>query len=170
MRMCRPEVNIGPWDDEFRGIKEASQALNWTERHPTAYWKGNPDVVSYLRIKLLHCNDSRAWGAQIVRQVKFSKHNIPLSPHHSYLSGYDVCYQWVGCLNIIVICFVWQNWAEEARSGFEQSKLSRQCHHRWVTVHHHHHHWNGNNLISICPYLFRGIFGLLPFLLPPPCT
>ncbi|XXG75397.1 hypothetical protein AAC387_Pa07g3911 [Persea americana] len=85
------EVNIGPWDEEFRSIKEGSQALDWTEKHPTAHWKGNPDVDSPVRTELLHCNDSRSWGAEIMRQ----------------------------------------NWAEEAKFGFEQSKLSRQCDHRY---------------------------------------
>lgn len=71
---CRPEVNIEPWDKEFRSIKEGSQALDWTEKHPTAHWKGNPDVDSPVRTELLHCNESRSWGAEIMRQVKFSKH------------------------------------------------------------------------------------------------
>lgn len=86
-----PEVNIGPWDEEFRSIKVGSQALKWTKKHPVAYWKGNPDVMSPVRAELLKCNDSRTWGAQIMRQ----------------------------------------NWGEEARTGFDQSKLSKQCNHRY---------------------------------------
>lgn len=86
-----PEVNIGPWNDEFRAIKRGSQSLSWRKKWPFAYWKGNPDVDSPIRTKLLECNDSRNWGAQIMRQ----------------------------------------DWVEEARGGFEKSKLSNQCKHRY---------------------------------------
>ncbi|OUZ99094.1 Lipopolysaccharide-modifying protein [Macleaya cordata] len=86
-----PEVNIENWDDEFRSIKQGSQATPWTKKWPRAYWKGNPDVDSPVREELMRCNHSRFWGAQIMRQ----------------------------------------NWLEEARGGFEQSKLSNQCKHRY---------------------------------------
>ncbi|KAI3833701.1 hypothetical protein MKX03_004036 [Papaver bracteatum] len=86
-----PEVNIEPWDDEFRSIKQGSQAKEWIKRWPRAYWKGNPDVLSPVRTELMRCNHSRFWGAQIMRQ----------------------------------------NWLEEAKGGYEQSKLSNQCKHRY---------------------------------------
>ncbi|RZC75084.1 hypothetical protein C5167_050572 [Papaver somniferum] len=35
-----PEVNIGPWDGEFRSTKQGSQAKEWIKRWPRAYWKG----------------------------------------------------------------------------------------------------------------------------------
>ncbi|XP_077222957.1 O-glucosyltransferase rumi-like protein (DUF821) [Tasmannia lanceolata] len=86
-----PEVNIGPWDEEFKSIKLGSQSHYWTMKRPTAYWKGNPDVNSPVREKLLSCNDSRTWGAEIMRQ----------------------------------------NWVEEAKAGYEQSKLANQCNYRY---------------------------------------
>lgn len=69
MILSRPEVNIGPWDEEFADIKRGAMAQNWSSKLPIAYWKGNPDVDSSVRTELLKCNDSRAWGAQIMRQV-----------------------------------------------------------------------------------------------------
>jgi hypothetical protein len=66
---CRPEINIKPWAEEFRSIKLGAQAVKWKRKTKTAYWKGNPDVDSPIRMALLSCNDSKKWGAQIIRQV-----------------------------------------------------------------------------------------------------
>ncbi|PIA59411.1 hypothetical protein AQUCO_00400351v1 [Aquilegia coerulea] len=85
------ETNIQPWDDEFRDIKQGSQAVSWEKRLPRAYWKGNVDVLSPVRTELQRCNHSRKWGAQIMRQ----------------------------------------NWFEEAKAGYEQSKLANQCKYRY---------------------------------------
>ncbi|CAN1167010.1 O-glucosyltransferase rumi [Linum perenne] len=62
------EINIGPWSEEFPDIKRGSRAERWRSKQPRAFWKGNPDVVSPIRMELLQCNDSRKWGAQIMRQ------------------------------------------------------------------------------------------------------
>ncbi|KAL0419264.1 UNVERIFIED_CONTAM: hypothetical protein Sradi_1339900 [Sesamum radiatum] len=62
------EINIRPWDEEFRSIKKGSKRRNWSKKHPFAYWKGNPDVVSPIRLELLQCNDTQLWAAQILRQ------------------------------------------------------------------------------------------------------
>ncbi|CBI15952.3 hypothetical protein VitviT2T_008325 [Vitis vinifera] len=86
-----PEIDIGPWDEEFIGIKQGSQVLNWTQKLSYAYWKGNPDVQSPVRVDLLQCNNSDIIGAQIMRQ----------------------------------------DWVEEAKNGFKESKLSNQCNHRY---------------------------------------
>ncbi|GFP97341.1 o-glucosyltransferase rumi homolog [Phtheirospermum japonicum] len=85
------EINIGPWDEEFKSIKEGSKHRSWDKKWPIAYWKGNPDVLSPIRTELLQCNDTKTWNAQIMRQ----------------------------------------DWEAEARGGFEESKLSRQCDHRY---------------------------------------
>ncbi|XP_040992070.1 protein O-glucosyltransferase 1-like [Juglans microcarpa x Juglans regia] len=86
-----PETNLRAWDEEFRDIKRGSQRISWSKKWPRAYWKGNPDVQSPVRIELLKCNHSRMWEAQIMRQ----------------------------------------DWAEEARIGYEQSKLSNQCNYQY---------------------------------------
>ncbi|KAJ0021115.1 hypothetical protein Pint_32547 [Pistacia integerrima] len=86
-----PETNLRPWSEEFPDIKVGSHAKNWSQKFPLAYWKGNPDVASPLRVELLKCNDTERWGAQIMRQ----------------------------------------NWTEEAKDGFEKSKLSNQCKNRY---------------------------------------
>lgn len=65
----RPEINIRPWHEEFPDIKQGSQTVSWKKKEPRAYWRGNPDVSSPIRAKLLTCNHSRMWGAQIMRQV-----------------------------------------------------------------------------------------------------
>ena len=65
---CRPETNIKPWNREFKSIKMGARATRWADRVPTAYWKGNPDVASPLRVALLGCNDTAAWRAEIMRQ------------------------------------------------------------------------------------------------------
>ncbi|GAB4858876.1 hypothetical protein Ancab_010353 [Ancistrocladus abbreviatus] len=86
-----PEVNLGPWGEEFREIRRGSQSRSWTNKWPYTYWKGNPYVASPLRTELLWCDDTRQWRTQIFRQ----------------------------------------DWNEEARVGYKQSKLSSQCNHRY---------------------------------------
>uniref|UniRef100_A0ACD5ZN66 Uncharacterized protein n=1 Tax=Avena sativa TaxID=4498 RepID=A0ACD5ZN66_AVESA len=86
-----PETHIEPWSREFKSIRQGAKKVRWPERVPTAYWKGNPDVASPLRLALLACNDTNLWRAEIMRQ----------------------------------------NWDEEARSGYQNSKLSSQCTHRY---------------------------------------
>lgn len=61
---------------EFRDIKQGSQHISWSKKSPQAYWKGNPDVQSPVRIELLKCNHSRMWGAQIMRQVKLKQMEV----------------------------------------------------------------------------------------------
>lgn len=68
--LCRPEVNLRSWREEFEDIKKGSKNLSWFNKFPRAYWKGNPDVDSPAREELLKCNHSRMWGAQIMRQVQ----------------------------------------------------------------------------------------------------
>ncbi|XP_047042612.1 O-glucosyltransferase rumi-like [Lolium rigidum] len=86
-----PETHIEPWSREFKSIRQGAKKVRWPDRVPTAYWKGNPDVASPLRLALLACNDTNLWRAEIMRQ----------------------------------------NWDEEARSGYQNSKLSSQCTHRY---------------------------------------
>ncbi|KQK07501.1 O-glucosyltransferase rumi homolog [Brachypodium distachyon] len=63
-----PETHINPWAKEFRAIKQGSRRVKWGDRVPLAFWKGNPDVASPLRLALLACNDTNLWHAQIMRQ------------------------------------------------------------------------------------------------------
>ncbi|GER35481.1 hypothetical protein STAS_11745, partial [Striga asiatica] len=85
------EINIGPWEEEFKKIKEGSRRRRWVSKRPFAYWKGNPDVLSPVRTQLLECNDTQKWNAQIMRQ----------------------------------------DWGAAARGGFQDSKLAKQCAHRY---------------------------------------
>ena len=60
-----------PWTEEAKNIYIGSKEMKWQDRRPTAYWKGNPDVGSDVRVELLKCNvfDQHNWGAEIFRQV-----------------------------------------------------------------------------------------------------
>ncbi|TVU15069.1 hypothetical protein EJB05_38571 [Eragrostis curvula] len=64
-----PELNIKPWEALRREIKEGNARVNWTDRAPYAYWKGNPAVGAERR-DLLRCNVSakRDWNARIYAQ------------------------------------------------------------------------------------------------------
>ncbi|XP_059664441.1 uncharacterized protein LOC132310266 [Cornus florida] len=86
-----PEINIEPWEEEFRSIKKGSRGRSWKRKWPVAYWKGNANVGSPVRTELMRCNHTRQWRAQIFLQ----------------------------------------NWVEEAKGGYEQSKLSKQCDYRF---------------------------------------
>lgn len=61
---------------------------SWDNKQPRAYWKGNPDVVSPIRLELMKCNHSRFWGAQIMRQVRFTYRPFQVTPN---ASDADVC-------------------------------------------------------------------------------
>ena len=71
MNICRPQIDIPPWTEEAKNIYIGSKDMKWQDRRPTAYWKGNPDVGSDVRVELLKCNvsDQHNWGAEIFRQV-----------------------------------------------------------------------------------------------------
>ncbi|ONK72149.1 uncharacterized protein A4U43_C04F16300 [Asparagus officinalis] len=62
-----PEINIKSWEEEFKSIKLGSQSMTWKQKEATAYWKGNP-YTAPIRGTLLTCNDTKMWGAQIMRQ------------------------------------------------------------------------------------------------------
>lgn len=104
------EVNLGPWEEEFESIKKGSELIKWEKKLPYAYWKGNPYVNSPTREKLLICNDTNKWGAQILRQnwgleisngFKYSK----LSDQCNYrYKIYAEGYAWSVSLKYILSC------------------------------------------------------------------
>ncbi|XP_058099665.1 uncharacterized protein LOC131244012 [Magnolia sinica] len=105
-----PEVNIAPWDEEFRSIKLGSQELNWKKKSRTAYWKGNPDVQSPIRTKLLSCNNSKTWGAQIMRQdwakearAGFKQSKLANQCNYRY-KIYAEGYAWSVSIKYIIAC------------------------------------------------------------------
>ncbi|XP_027090156.1 protein O-glucosyltransferase 1 [Coffea eugenioides] len=104
------EINIQPWEEEFRSIKEGSQAHSWRKKSPIAYWKGNPDVASPLRMALLQCNDTEMWRAQIMRQDwgeaargGFKQSKLSDQCNHQY-KIYTEGYAWSVSLKYILAC------------------------------------------------------------------
>lgn len=65
-----PQIDLSPWTEEVTSIYKSSKSLKWEDRKPNAYWKGNPDVGSKVRVDLLKCNKTKNsdWGAEIYRQ------------------------------------------------------------------------------------------------------
>ncbi|KAK3035455.1 hypothetical protein RJ639_032880 [Escallonia herrerae] len=105
-----PEINIGPWNEEFQSIKQGLQARSWPKKWPLAYWKGNPNVVSPIRVELLQCNHSRQWRAQILRQdwdaeAKGGFEQSKLSSQCNYrYKIYAEGYAWSVSLKYILAC------------------------------------------------------------------
>ncbi|KAD0358288.1 hypothetical protein E3N88_44399 [Mikania micrantha] len=104
------EVNLGPWQEEFNSIKLGSQKISWKNKLPYAYWKGNPDVQSPVREKLLFCNDTNIWGAQILRQNwaqeildGFKNSKLSNQCNHQY-KIYAEGYAWSVSLKYILSC------------------------------------------------------------------
>ncbi|XP_065858239.1 uncharacterized protein [Euphorbia lathyris] len=64
------EINIKPWDDLLKDIKEGNNITTWIDREPYAYWKGNPFVGVDTRHQLLACNvsDKQDWNARLFIQ------------------------------------------------------------------------------------------------------
>ncbi|CAI9092222.1 OLC1v1027411C1 [Oldenlandia corymbosa var. corymbosa] len=69
------EINIKPWEHLSKDLKEGNKRINWTDREPYAYWKGNPNVAE-TRMDLLKCNvsDTQDWHAMIYVQDWVKEH------------------------------------------------------------------------------------------------
>ncbi|KAL3498817.1 hypothetical protein ACH5RR_041549 [Cinchona calisaya] len=63
------EINIRPWENILKDLKEGNNKIKWTKREPYAYWKGNPFVAD-TRKDLLRCNvsDIEDWNARLFIQ------------------------------------------------------------------------------------------------------
>lgn len=64
--LLRAELNIRPWETTLNNIQEGNKNVQWKDRIPYAFWKGNPSV-SYIRKELGKCNASNQhdWNARI---------------------------------------------------------------------------------------------------------
>ncbi|MFS7969319.1 putative protein xylosyltransferase [Helianthus anomalus] len=63
------EINIKPWDLLLKDLEEGNKRMEWIDREPYAYWKGNPNVAQH-RKDLLTCNvsDTNDWNARLYIQ------------------------------------------------------------------------------------------------------
>ncbi|KAJ9188353.1 hypothetical protein P3X46_003717 [Hevea brasiliensis] len=63
------EINVRPWKNVLKDIKEGNSRTKWKDRVPYAYWKGNP-YVDPTRQDLLKCNvsDQNDWNARLYVQ------------------------------------------------------------------------------------------------------
>ncbi|EOA20340.1 hypothetical protein CARUB_v10000648mg [Capsella rubella] len=86
------EVNIKPWESLLKELREGNEKINWINREPYAYWKGNP-VVAETRQDLMKCNvsEEHEWNARLYAQdwIKESKEGYKQSDlanqcHHRY--------------------------------------------------------------------------------------
>ncbi|KAL3524274.1 hypothetical protein ACH5RR_017108 [Cinchona calisaya] len=70
-----PEINIKPWEDLSKDLKEGNKRSKWVEREPYAYWKGNP-AVAKTRMDMLKCNvsDKQDWNARVYGQDWIREH------------------------------------------------------------------------------------------------
>lgn len=68
--LCRPEINVKPWNVLSKEIEESNKRKKWSEREPYAYWIGNPDLGRSRR-ELARCNvsETQDWKARIYKQV-----------------------------------------------------------------------------------------------------
>ncbi|XP_041002853.1 O-glucosyltransferase rumi homolog [Juglans microcarpa x Juglans regia] len=64
-----PEINIKPWENLLKDLKEGNGRKRWMDREPYAYWKGNP-AVAVTRQELIKCNVSATqdWNARVYAQ------------------------------------------------------------------------------------------------------
>ncbi|RDY13125.1 Protein O-glucosyltransferase 1, partial [Mucuna pruriens] len=63
------EINIRPWKEVLKDIKNGNQKTKWKDRVPYAYWKGNPHVTP-TRKNLLTCNvtEKDDWNTRLYIQ------------------------------------------------------------------------------------------------------
>ncbi|XP_057828394.2 uncharacterized protein LOC131039621 [Cryptomeria japonica] len=62
-----PEVRSEPWEILLREIRNGSQEVQWVNRNPVAYWRGNP-AVAKARMALLECSKIPNWNGQVIAQ------------------------------------------------------------------------------------------------------
>lgn len=73
--LYRSETKLEPWDEQREKIAKASASTSWKSKTRKAFWRGNPDVGSPLRMELLKCNNASGWYAsrsEIQNQVLLS--------------------------------------------------------------------------------------------------
>ncbi|KAK7389991.1 hypothetical protein VNO78_25288 [Psophocarpus tetragonolobus] len=63
------EINIKPWKQTLKEIKEGNERTKWKDRVPYAYWKGNP-LVTPTRKDLMKCNvtEKNDWNTHLYIQ------------------------------------------------------------------------------------------------------
>lgn len=68
--LCRPEINIEPWEHLLKELEEGNKRSKWLDREPYAYWKGNPAVAA-TRQDLFKCNvsEEQDWNARVYAQA-----------------------------------------------------------------------------------------------------
>ncbi|GLT84584.1 hypothetical protein SLE2022_028050 [Rubroshorea leprosula] len=86
------EVNIRPWTNMLKDIKEGNKRIKWKDRAPYAYWKGNPDIAG-TRGDLMKCKPSKQndWNARLYitrwdkeRREGFKESNLEDQCTHRY--------------------------------------------------------------------------------------
>ncbi|KAF5733037.1 O-glucosyltransferase rumi-like [Tripterygium wilfordii] len=68
------EINVRPWKSLLEDIKEGNKRINWKDRLPYAYWKGNARVGG--RADLMKCNvsDKYDWNGRFYLQARTLGH------------------------------------------------------------------------------------------------
>ncbi|XP_010055151.1 protein O-glucosyltransferase 1 [Eucalyptus grandis] len=63
------EINIGPWESTVRAIRQNSEKIEWNDKVPYAYWKGNTGVAATRR-DLMKCNatSGQDWKTHLYHQ------------------------------------------------------------------------------------------------------
>ncbi|KAL2892237.1 O-glucosyltransferase rumi [Bienertia sinuspersici] len=61
-----PEINIKGWKGLKKDLAQGNKKVPWMNRLPFAFWKGNAYMGD--RSKLLECNSTEQWNAQIATQ------------------------------------------------------------------------------------------------------
>ncbi|KMT20628.1 hypothetical protein BVRB_1g006060 [Beta vulgaris subsp. vulgaris] len=61
-----PEINIKGWEGLKKDLAGGNNRVSWMDRLPFAFWKGN--TIMGDRVKLLQCNSTDQWKAQIATQ------------------------------------------------------------------------------------------------------
>ncbi|KAK9265887.1 hypothetical protein L1049_006953 [Liquidambar formosana] len=105
------EINIKPWENLLKDVKEGNNKTKWMGREPYAYWKGNP-FVAETRQDLLTCNvsEKQDWNARLYvqdwileSQQGFKQSNVANQCAHRY-KIYIEGYAWSVSEKYILAC------------------------------------------------------------------
>ncbi|KAL3521531.1 hypothetical protein ACH5RR_019680 [Cinchona calisaya] len=64
-----PEIVIKPWEQLSKELKVGNERMQWADREPHAYWKGNARLTrSRMALLRCHISDKHDWNARVYFQ------------------------------------------------------------------------------------------------------
>ncbi|KAL2611116.1 hypothetical protein R1flu_022808 [Riccia fluitans] len=102
------ETKLEPWDQQREKIVKASAMVQWKDKIAKAFWRGNPDVGSPLRMQLIECQNraevqNQNWASQQPAGQEYDASKLENQCKHRY-KIYAEGYAWSVSFKYIMAC------------------------------------------------------------------